>query len=1700
MRKSSIIFGFVCIIFILVFSNLALATTDVQVTRNLTSMSLAFTENRGQWNEDVLFRASAKGATLWFTKGGAVYQFTRSIPKGDKNVDDPMDAMGHFSELVPDSVESIAIKASFVGANLNPKMVGADIIEYKCNYFIGNDPNEWHTDVPNYNTLIYEEVYEGIDLKYYGNGKEMEYDFIVSPWADPSQICIQYDGANSISVNDRGELVVETDWGSAVEREPLVYQVYDGKSVLIECAYSIIGENRFGFELVNGYDNEYALVIDPVLSYSTYLGGSDDDLASGVAVSADGCTYITGRTSSLNYPASIIDGEMVCGTGDAFVTKLSISGDSLVYSSFLCGKVDYSTEYALAIAVDGSGCAYITGECYNNFSVTPDAYDTSWNGGPDVFVAKLSAAGDSLIYSTYLGGTGVERGHGIAVDDSGHAYVVGETSLDDFPTTENAYDRIFGGIYDVFIAKISKAGDSLNYSTFLGGVGDEIGYDITIDDSGYIFVTGSTNSSNFPLINPIDSIRDTTEVYITRLTPYGDALVYSTFLGGSAEEEGRAIAVDNIGNAYITGWTTSGDFPVNNAYDDELGGPRDAFITKLSSSGAMVYSTYLGGSGTEYISDDIVVDYLNCPIITGSTWSTDFPVKYPYYGSNGGDLDAFVTRLSSSGESLLFSTYIGGANQDAAAGIAVDSAVFVYVAGATQSSDFPTEGAYQASYQGGTYDAFVAKLKPGWLLNTSPTQNELNVSGSTIISTTFIEDMDPASINDTAFVVHASQTGLHSGIISYDAPSRTATFDPDDDFAVGEVVTATLSGYIESDLGVQMGASYTWQFTVAVSGGSGKYVTGSTHGVSGKPFSIFSADLNADGAIDLVTADSEADSVSVLLNNGFGDFLIYTSYPTGVFPHSVYAADFDSDGDLDLVTANKFGESVSILKNNGFGIFEFDSNYVVDSTSTSVTAADLNGDGHPDLATTNIALNTISILINLGDGTFDDQYTYETGNAPHKVYAADLDNDADIDLVIANYTESGSVSIFLNEGDGTFSPKSDYSTGTHTSSVTACDLNEDGFIDLAAINWSDKTISILINIGNGIFAPESVYSIGGYSYEIISGDLDGDYDLDLAALELYKFGVSVLLNDGYGIFDSYQSYSVGELPQWIESGDFDGDGDIDLATANVGSYDVTVLLNINNIQVTNTDNSGVGSLRWAIDSANADPQPNDIFFDISGTIALSSELPAITDDNTRILGSTAPGKAHSVVIDGCDMVGNQGIRINSSNNVIEGLDVRNHHTGIIIPGAYVRDNIIVNNIVSDNSTSGIGVRGNNRVGGYESNESNLIYNNGSGITVFDDSAKIIGNQIDGNSIGIQGIVLGDLSFTLIDSNTISHNEKGITLYADASRNTITRNLIYLNDSLGIDLNDDGVTPNDSGDVDTGPNDLLNFPEIDSVYMNPDSSYTVYGTAAGNARVEFFVAHPGGDTALPADPSGYGEAYEYLGYTNCNLVGDFEYIVPGSAGQLSQITATATDTLGNTSEFSENFRVVPGPLIIVGYSYGGIKSGCPSNINLRVIDPNGNSIGYDTANIFYDEIPNADYTETTECNDSVYITNPLLGEYTVEVVGEPDALPNTYYSVGVRLDGTDEVVEVVDQSIPPQDSTDNYVYEVEENWHYINGDANRDSTLNIFDITFIISYLYLNGEAPWPEHAADANCDLTVNIFDITYLISFLYLEGDAPCR
>ena len=688
--------------------------------KSLHSMSLAFTQNAGQWPDSILYRANAGGATMWFTTNSAYYQLTQHSG-GSATMLPGMDEQ--IIDRSPEKTETMLIRAGFVGSNPAPRVTGVDQMEYKCNYFLGSDRSRWQADVPNYQAMVYEDIYPGINLKYYGNGREMEYDFLVSPGSDYSKIQVAYEGARSIAVNASGELVIETEFGSITERRPVVYQTEFGAKKELVGQYVIADGNRFSFK-IEGYNPALPLVIDPVLVYSTYLGGSaggaggfDDEHAFGIAVDALGSAYVAGRTPSADFPTySALDGTFGGGTNDGFVTKLSPDGSSLVYSTFLGGNDD---DLCLGIAVDSLGDAYIIGATGSADFPTQNAYDNSYNGYYDAFVVKLASGGNSLIYSTYLGGSGndysllegADECGGIAIDRTGNAYVTGVTASSDFPVV-NAYDNTYDGtFYDVFVTKVSPNGGSLVYSTYIGGSSVDISQGLAVDSAGNAFVSGSTESLDFPVLSAFQSTRlGYSDAFVTKLAPAGSALIYSTLLGGSRSDWGFELAIDAAGSAYLAGQTYSPDFPLKNQYQGYQGvsGHCDASVTKLGPNGdTLVYSTYLGGADHDFGVGIAVNSIGNAYLAAGTV--DGFPTAHAYDNTFNGGYDVVIAELGAAGNTLLYSTYLGGTGLDFIPCIAIDGAGNAYVAGTTFSSDFPTLNAYDNTLDGAC-DAFVAKL------------------------------------------------------------------------------------------------------------------------------------------------------------------------------------------------------------------------------------------------------------------------------------------------------------------------------------------------------------------------------------------------------------------------------------------------------------------------------------------------------------------------------------------------------------------------------------------------------------------------------------------------------------------------------------------------------------------------------------------------------------------------------------------------------------------------------------------------------------------------------------------------------------------------------------------------------------------------------------------------------------------------------
>jgi hypothetical protein len=607
------------------------------------------------------------------------------------------------------------LRVRLVGATPNPRVIGTEALPGKSHYFLGSDPQAWRTEIPHFVKVRYEAVYPGVDLVYYGTAGQLEYDFVVASGADPGAITLAFAGVDTLALDPQGDLLLHTAGGPIRQHKPTIYQEGNGIRQEIAGGYVLKDRQQVGFQ-VAAYDASRPLIIDPVLSYSTYLGGSANDVGFGIAVDAAGNAYITGQTSSANFPTSAAFDTTLAGTIDAFVTKLNPDGSALVYSTYLGGG---GIDIGRGIAADAAGNAYVTGQTSSGtFPTTASPFQPALAGGSDAFVTKLNPDGSALVYSTFLGGVAGDIGRGIALDAAGNAYVTGDTaSSADFPTTAGAFDQIFnGGSNDAFVTKLNPDGSALVYSTFLGGSTSDASSGIAVDASGNAYVTGNTASSaDFPTTTgAFDQIFNggSNDAFVTKLNPAGTApLVYSTFLGGGNDDLGIGIAVDATGNAYMTGYTLSADFPTTaGVFDGTLGGFTDAFITKLNPAGtALVYSTYLGG-GDDDLGIGIAVDATGNAYMTGDTFSSDFPTASPVQEVFGGIDDAFVTKLNPDGSALVSSTFLGGVAGDIGRGIALDASGNAYVTGQTSSGTFPTTASpVQPALAGGS-DAFVTKL------------------------------------------------------------------------------------------------------------------------------------------------------------------------------------------------------------------------------------------------------------------------------------------------------------------------------------------------------------------------------------------------------------------------------------------------------------------------------------------------------------------------------------------------------------------------------------------------------------------------------------------------------------------------------------------------------------------------------------------------------------------------------------------------------------------------------------------------------------------------------------------------------------------------------------------------------------------------------------------------------------------------------
>ena len=655
-----------------------------------------FEANRGQFDPRIRYLARGSGYGLFLTADGATLALRR-----------------------PQAGTAVLRMRIASGRSVVPE--GEGELAGHSNYFIGSNPAAWRIGVPSYDAVHYRNVLPGVDLRFYGtDDRQAEYDLVLAPLTDPGRVVMAFEGIDGIEITADGSAVLKLTGGGTVRKPaPVAYQTNAvGGRTLVAARYQRVGRDGLRFAL-GRYDRDQALTIDPIFAYSTLLGGGGSESSNGIAVDGAGNVYVAGFTSSADFPTlnPVQPTNRNVAAGNAFVAKLSASGGpSLVYATYLGGSAPAADDRSLAIAVDAGGNAYLTGgTAAPDFPTTAGALQAAFHGIQDAFVTKIGPSGATLVYSTFLGGANEDFGCGIAVDSSGNAFLTGQTHSGDFPVSLTAAQSAKKSTADaagVFVTKLNPTGSGLVYSTFLGGSTEELCGGIGIGSGGNAYVTGSTSSSDFPLKTPLQNVfGGITDAFVTEVNATGTALVYSTYLGGADSDFGNGIAIDAAGNATLTGTTASTNFPLKSALQTTnlASGNFTAFVSRLNAAGsALVYSTYLGGTISDFGSA-VAVDSAGNACVTGFTSSPDFRSSSALQ-TFGGLTDAFVSVFNPAGSALLYSTFLGGSDNDSGNAIAVDSAGSVYVTGQSSSSNFPTPASALQPFMHGSSDAFVTKL------------------------------------------------------------------------------------------------------------------------------------------------------------------------------------------------------------------------------------------------------------------------------------------------------------------------------------------------------------------------------------------------------------------------------------------------------------------------------------------------------------------------------------------------------------------------------------------------------------------------------------------------------------------------------------------------------------------------------------------------------------------------------------------------------------------------------------------------------------------------------------------------------------------------------------------------------------------------------------------------------------------------------
>jgi hypothetical protein len=698
-----------------------------------------FLPNHGQAPSAVRFMAKGSGITAYFAPAEVLYR-----------------AGGHVARL------------RFQGASdVAPEAAGA--LAGRANFLIG-EPSEWQLDIPLHGGVVYRGLYPGIDLSFGASGRNLKSEFLVAPGADPALIRMHYPDSE-VHLAEDGDLAVVVNGQELREQAPTVYQEIAGKRSEVPGRF-VLSANGVVRLKIGEYDHSLPLVIDPTISYSTLLGGSNSDAVTGLAVGTNGNAYIAGYTASYNFPTSNPEQGASGGSNDVFVAQLNGAGSGLVYCTYIGGSGD---DRGYGIAVDAAGEAYVTGYTKSrNFPINKPVQSVLL-GSQNAFILKLNAAGNALLLSTYLGGSAIDAGNGIGLDSAGNAYVVGDTTSINLAAT--GLQKSNRGGQDAFAAAIAANGSRLLYLTYLGGTGADHAAAVAVDGSGNASITGSTYSTDFPTANAFQkTLAGGQDAFVARLNSAGSALTFSTYLGGTGgsvgfPEAGQGIALDSQGNTYVAGVTASADFPLLSALQTKLSGGIDAFVAKLNGAGALVYSTLFGGSSVDF-GNAVAVDSGGRAYLAGYTASTDLPMQLAGQSTIGGGYDAFVAEIGPSGNTLLWSTYLGGNGSDTATAVALDAAGNVFVAGWTLSTNFPLVNPYM-SVNTDNYAAFVTK----YAMATPPVNVSVTPSSGSGASQTFTFQFSNTSgasnMTSAALLISASNSATSACDIVYTPAQNT---------------------------------------------------------------------------------------------------------------------------------------------------------------------------------------------------------------------------------------------------------------------------------------------------------------------------------------------------------------------------------------------------------------------------------------------------------------------------------------------------------------------------------------------------------------------------------------------------------------------------------------------------------------------------------------------------------------------------------------------------------------------------------------------------------------------------------------------------------------------------------------------------------------------------------------------------------------